>query len=216
MSKRPESPRGRLAGLALVELLVALVVLAVVLTAGWRAAAAASDRQALVRDRILAQWVAQDALARLRAQRLWPAVGNRQYESTQGGRLFLVREQVTTTPNPAFRQVRLRVQEAGDGSHDLAELVGFVRQPVDGPGQATSSFRGRDGDLTGRRDEAPYRTSHAWSGEVAGGYDRGREPDNQPRAPVVSRASPSSSGSHSLPSPVSCQPVLRASHRGVT
>jgi general secretion pathway protein I len=152
MSRRADGRRVGCSGLALVELLVALVVLGVVLTAGWRAASAASERQALVRDRIYAQWVAQDALARLRAQRLWPAVGNREYEATQAGRAFVVREQVTTTPNRSFRQVRLRVHEAGDSGQHLTELVGFVREPADRPAADLRESGGRDGVRVGLAD----------------------------------------------------------------
>jgi general secretion pathway protein I len=123
--------RGR-RGLALVEVLVAVVILGIGIAAGWRSVSASTVRQEQVRDRIYAHWVAQDVLARMHAERIWPVPGQREYPATQAGQSFVVREEVADTPNAAFRMVRLRVSGAAGEAEALAELVGFVRAPVAG------------------------------------------------------------------------------------
>jgi general secretion pathway protein I len=129
---RRSTPRRGRRGLALVEVLVAVVILGIGTAAGWRSVAASTGRQEQVRERIYAQWVAQDVLARMHAERVWPVPGQREYVAAQAGQSFVVREEVAETPNAAFRMVRLRVSGATGGAEALTELVGFVRAPAAG------------------------------------------------------------------------------------
>ncbi len=133
MWKHRRSPprRGR-SGLALVEVLVAVVILGIGIAAGWRSVSASTGRQEQVREKIYAHWVAQDVLARMHAERIWPVPAQREYAATPAGQAFVAREEVADTPNAAFRMVRLRVSGAAGEAEALAELVGFVRAPVAG------------------------------------------------------------------------------------
>lgn len=112
-------------GFTLVEVLVALAILAVALAAGSRAAAMMSDSSAELRQRLLASWVAQNRLAELQARRAWPGAGTREGEVEQAGMKLTWRETVSTTPNAAFRRVEISVSRAGD-DHRLAQLTGYL------------------------------------------------------------------------------------------
>ena len=97
------------AGFTLIEVLVALGIVAVALLAGLRATGTLSrnaERQTLS---LLGQVCAENELVRLRLLRQLPDVGNFQSECVQAGQALQVRLQVQPTPNPNFRRVDARV-----------------------------------------------------------------------------------------------------------
>jgi general secretion pathway protein I len=113
-------------GFTLVEILVALAVIAVALAAGMRALAQSTDGATLLKQRTLALWVAQNQLAAAQLAAGGPAAGSREGETTQAGHRLRWREVVTGTPNPAFRKIELTVTEPGEPGYALAKLVGYV------------------------------------------------------------------------------------------
>ena len=115
----------RSGGFTLVEVLVALVIVAVALMASLRAVGTLTDGSAALRDRMLAQWSAENRLAQMRIEAEWPSPGKRAFACGQGGIALTCREEVFQTPNAAFRRVELSVHADSDG-HRLARLVGFV------------------------------------------------------------------------------------------
>jgi general secretion pathway protein I len=119
---RPRSSRG----FTLVEMLVALAVVAVALTAGMRALAQSADGAGTLKARTLALWVAQNRLAAAELARELPPTGRRNGEAAQAGLAFVWRESVGSTPNPAFRRVDVEVAEASAPDYVLARLTGYV------------------------------------------------------------------------------------------
>lgn len=115
-------------GFTLIEVLVALAVLAVALAAALRVGETGAGAFTAVRLRLLADWVAADVLAELRARRQWPAVGVTEGRAQQAGIALRWRQTVTETANPQFRRVAVSVWEATAGPDDspLAEGVAFV------------------------------------------------------------------------------------------
>src|SRR5690242_1366488 len=109
---RNESTR-RPRAFTLVEVLVALAILAVALAAGMRAVAQSADGAASLRLRTLALWVAQNRLAQAQLANPWPARGAVAGDETQAGTRLAWRETVSDTPNPAFRKVEIVVSEPG-------------------------------------------------------------------------------------------------------
>ena len=112
-------------GFTLIEVLVALAILAIALAAGSRASAMMADSSSELRQRLLANWVAQNRLAELQARRTWPGAGTREGEVEQAGLKLTWRETVSTTPNPAFRRIEISVSATGD-DHRLAQLTGYL------------------------------------------------------------------------------------------
>ncbi|MDE1980892.1 MAG: type II secretion system minor pseudopilin GspI [Betaproteobacteria bacterium] len=106
----------RAAGFTLIEVLVALFVMGVALAAGMRALGVVTQASNDLTPRLAAQWSADNDLAELRLRRIWPDVGERTFDCSQGPYVLQCREQVSDTPNPAFRRVEVRVTAAGDPS----------------------------------------------------------------------------------------------------
>ena len=118
--------RARAAGFTLVEILVALAIVAVALAAGMRALAQSADGASTLKTRTLSLWVAQNRLANAQLSQTTPAAGSTSGEAEQAGRPFAWRETVSGTPNPAFRKIEILVSEPQAPDYALARLVGYI------------------------------------------------------------------------------------------
>ena len=116
-------------GFTLVEILVALAIVAIALTAGMRALTQATDSAAALKARTLALWIAQDRLAAAQIETPWPALGAYTGEAQQAGATFVWSATVATTPNPAFRRIEIVVAEPQTPDYALARLTGFLGNP---------------------------------------------------------------------------------------
>lgn len=102
-------------GLTLVEVLVALAVVAITLVAGLQATGALTRAAARQSDQWLAQLCAENELTRLRLTRQLPGVGDSTASCEQAGQTLQVRLAVSATPNPNFRRIDAVVSGPVDG-----------------------------------------------------------------------------------------------------
>ncbi len=117
-------------GFTLVEVLVALAVLAIALAAVMRAMAQAIDTTASLREHNVALWVAQNRLVEHEMRRDWPAADTIDGEAEMGGEKWFWREQVSTTPEPKIRRIEITVRRTDDAKDSRARLVGFLRNKL--------------------------------------------------------------------------------------
>jgi general secretion pathway protein I len=110
---------------SLIEVLVALTILAVGLIAASRAASVATFEQSTLRDRTLARWVAHNALAEVRLQATMATPGSSAREHLQSGIQFRATTTVSSTPSPLFSRVEVRVVRSDNPQYELAQAVGF-------------------------------------------------------------------------------------------
>lgn len=115
-------------GFTLVEVLVALAVIAIAFGAIMRTLAQSIDVSANLRDRALAMWVAQNRLARQQADRAWPSADTREGTDAMGGREWRWRELVANTPDADLRRIEIQIRAIQDDAV-LARLVGFLARP---------------------------------------------------------------------------------------
>ena len=123
---RPMSCRG----FTLVEVLVALAVLAIALAAVMRAMAQAVDTTVSLRDHSVALWVAQNRLTEHEMRQDWPAADTINGETEMGGEKWYWREQVSTTPEPKIRRIEITVRRTADSKDTRARLVGYLRNKL--------------------------------------------------------------------------------------
>ena len=113
-------------GFTLIEILVAVAILAVALAATTRAASIATDGALETRHRLLATWAAQNRVAELRARRVFPALATTRTNAEQGGLALVIDEAVLETPNPTIRRVELAVADARNPDRVLTHLTAYV------------------------------------------------------------------------------------------
>lgn len=115
-------------GFTLLEVLIALVVLALAMVALTRTAALQTDNFGALRDRAVAGWVAANALAELRLEPGMPATGVSEGRVEMAGRSWEYRITVAATPANGIHRLHVEVF-APSGSADgtaLVSLDGFA------------------------------------------------------------------------------------------
>lgn len=98
-------------GFTLVEVLVAVAIVAVALGAGMRAAASLTDNAQRLSDVVSAQWCADNQLAGLRLTHQFPGIGDSEFGCDQLGRSYAGQLRTRTTPNPNFRRIDAAVSD---------------------------------------------------------------------------------------------------------
>ena len=136
--------RTGISGFTLVEILVALAVLAIALTATAHALGSAVDTTVALRERMLARWVAEDRLTELELKSEWPALDTKEGDATMGGRRFHWVQETGVTPVARLRRVEVSVMLPG-AKVALVRLTGFAEQSGT---SVTSSTASQTGDLS--------------------------------------------------------------------
>jgi len=114
-------------GFTLLEVLVALTIIAVALTAAMRGAMALTNNSRDVDLRIYATMAAQNQLFELRLLQSHSAPIDSDYDCEEGGVAFHCRQHVVATPNPFFRWVEIHVTEGGGSTRQLASMMALLR-----------------------------------------------------------------------------------------
>ncbi|HEX7454538.1 MAG TPA: type II secretion system minor pseudopilin GspI [Gallionella sp.] len=115
-------------GFTLLESLVALAILAIALAAVLRATSASTNHIDALRQRLLADWVAQNRIALHAGRGDWLPVGSQQGDEVQAGIKFIWDEKISSTPNPAFRRIEVSVASVEEPQHALRHLSGYLVQ----------------------------------------------------------------------------------------
>lgn len=111
-------------GFTLVEVLVALGIVAVALAAGARSTGALTRNAERQSDLLLAQLCAENALAAVRLSRQMPPIGDNTRSCEQGGRSLDVTLSVRPTPNPNFMRTEAQVADRAQPLLTLSTVVG--------------------------------------------------------------------------------------------
>jgi len=113
-----------LRGFTLIEVLVALGIVAIALTAGLQATTALTNNAMRQSDVLLAHVCAENELVKVRLARQMPGIGETETPCEQAGRNYTVRLAVLPTPNPSFRRVDAHVLEGQARVLRLSTIVG--------------------------------------------------------------------------------------------
>ena len=108
----------RSAGFTLIEVLVALALVAITLGAGLKAAGALTGNAERLSQVMAAQWCAENQLSYLRLSKQFPGTGETGFSCEQLGQTYAGRQIVIATPNPNFLRVDAQISDA-DGVPQL-------------------------------------------------------------------------------------------------
>ena len=101
----------RVCGFTLIEVLVALAIVAIALLAGLQATTALTNNAMRQSDVLLAHVCAENELVGIRLRKQRPTVGNQTSACEQAGRNLQVTLSVQPTPNPNFRRVDAQISD---------------------------------------------------------------------------------------------------------
>jgi len=99
----------RVRGFTLIEVLVALAIVAITLGAGIKAAGALANNAERLTDVSIAQWCADNQLIGLKLARPTLSIGDTDFSCEQIGRTYKGKLVVRPTPNPNFRRVDAQI-----------------------------------------------------------------------------------------------------------
>ncbi|MFB9124318.1 type II secretion system protein GspI [Paraburkholderia dipogonis] len=130
----------------MIEVLVALAIIAIALAASLRAVGSLASGEADLHRRLLAGWSAGQYVGAVASDACLAERRLDEFRTVRRGNLQLIcTEQVTATPNPVFRRVEVMVTMPG-GSGNLAQMVTVVaneKQPFALSARRRLGVRGR-------------------------------------------------------------------------
>ena len=120
---RPQAIPAQESGFTLIEVLVALAIVAISLVAGLQATTALTNNALRQSDVLLAHLCAENELIKVRLLQQMPGVGDSTSLCEQAGRGLQITLSVRPTPNPRFRRVDAQIS---DGNAPVLRLSTVV------------------------------------------------------------------------------------------
>ena len=111
-------------GFTLIEVLVALGIVSIALTAGLKATASLGRNAVRQSDVLLAQLCAENELIKLRLAQQMPGVGDSSSDCAQAGEILQVQTSVRPTPNPNFLRVDAKVFKNKEAQFQITTVMG--------------------------------------------------------------------------------------------
>lgn len=113
-------------GFTLLEVLVALAVLAIALAAVIKVSAHYAESARYLRDKTLAHWVAMNVLTDLQIKDKWPDLGKQEGTAMMAEREWYWVVNVIETPDEDLRRLEVQVYYRRQDNEPVTKLEGFM------------------------------------------------------------------------------------------
>lgn len=125
------SRRPYVAGFTLLEVLVALAILAITLGALIKASGSYASNATYLKEKTFAQWIARNKAVEYHLANTFPAVGSREGDVTYAQQEWRWRVKVSTTDDRRLRRLDIDIiLSNGTFKKPLLSLVAFVGKPL--------------------------------------------------------------------------------------
>ena len=113
----------------MIEVLVAMTIIAVGVSALVGSAASSAWRADFLREREFGRWVASNVLAELQVVPAWPSIGSKNTEVEMGTLTWYVRTRTQAVADADLRRVDVEVRRDKDAESYVYTVAGFVGNP---------------------------------------------------------------------------------------
>ena len=122
-------------GFTLLEVLVALGILAVALGAVIQSVSQATSNISYLRDKTFAHWVAMNRAVEIQAGDSWPSIGTNEGSEVMAGHEWFWKETVSEPPGAeelaqAARRVEIEVRRERKSQSPVVSIMMFVGKPL--------------------------------------------------------------------------------------
>jgi len=136
---------GRERGFTLIEVLVALAIVAFGLVAVFGQLSQSATSAIRLREKTLASWVALNQITEMRLAGQFPAVGSRSDDVEMANRKWHYEVRISETEGDYLRRADVSVAAAEDPARPIATAVGFLARPPQTAGIAATGWPLLDG-----------------------------------------------------------------------
>jgi general secretion pathway protein I len=149
-------PEARQSGFTLIEVVVAIAVVALGMMAVFRVVHDTVNNSIYLRDRTLATWIADNRLAEMRLASALPSVDETKGEVDYANARWQWTATVSQTQVSDLRRIDVRVRRLGDSEESsLAEVSGFVGAIAMATAQSATPWNGSVAGAAGEDEQNP-------------------------------------------------------------
>ncbi|MCW8931065.1 MAG: type II secretion system minor pseudopilin GspI [Gammaproteobacteria bacterium] len=116
-------------GFTLIEIIIALMVISVALGAVIATTSNSIKHGAHIKDKTIALWVAQNAIADISIRKDWLSTGMKTQDVTMSGRQWFIKNNVTQTPDKNMRKMDVSIYTDQSAENKVLSLIAYIVKP---------------------------------------------------------------------------------------